>query len=249
MEEQAWRLSIVSRTGGCQASRPCCSHPLHSRKSNDVMDRVVRRIDLARTRGEDARRLLRQEWLVTNGLGGYASGTISGEVTWRYHGLLIAALPAPFGRRVMLNHLAEFIARPDGQLLAIGGEESSHPEEAMRPGHYVTEFRIENGLPVWRYQVDSVVLEKHVLFLHGQNTVHVNYRLESGAAVQMRLRPSVHFRGHGQEVNEGSMEGYELLASANQYEVACEGLLPRLRMVLEGEPGTFTYDGGIRREI
>jgi hypothetical protein len=46
-----------------------------------------------------------REWLVTNGLGGYASGTISGVVTRRYHGLLIAALPDPFGRTAMLTHL------------------------------------------------------------------------------------------------------------------------------------------------
>ncbi len=43
----------------------------------------------------------RREWLVTNGLGGYASGTVAGTVTWRYHGLLVASLPAPLGRVVM----------------------------------------------------------------------------------------------------------------------------------------------------
>jgi glycogen debranching enzyme len=47
----------------------------------------------------------RREWLVTNGLGGFASATISGEITRRYHGFLIAALPAPQGRLVMLNDL------------------------------------------------------------------------------------------------------------------------------------------------
>ncbi|HWI55869.1 MAG TPA: glycogen debranching enzyme N-terminal domain-containing protein, partial [Bacillota bacterium] len=114
------------------------------------MENLIRRIDLRRARGEDARELLRREWLATNGLGGYASATISGSVTWRYHGLLIAALPAPFGRTVMLNHLAEFIRFPDGRCLQIGGEESSQPEEAAHAGHYLTEFRLENGLPVWR---------------------------------------------------------------------------------------------------
>ena len=49
----------------------------------------------------------RREWLVTNGLGGYASGTVAGAVTRRYHGLLVASLPAPLGRMVMLNHLLE----------------------------------------------------------------------------------------------------------------------------------------------
>src|SRR5204863_69978 len=52
-------------------------------------------------------KLLTREWLVTNGLGGYATGTIGGAVTRRYHGLLIAALPAPPGRQVRLNHPSE----------------------------------------------------------------------------------------------------------------------------------------------
>src|SRR5512133_1479913 len=96
------------------------------------MEKIIRRIDLAQAKGDDARRLLRQEWLVTNGLGGYASGTISGSVTWRYHGLLIAALPAPHGRVVMFNHLAEFLRFADGRILQIGGEEPSQPEDASQ---------------------------------------------------------------------------------------------------------------------
>src|SRR3954471_10614502 len=95
-----------------------------------MSDKIVRRIDLTTARGEDARQLLRQEWIVTNGLGGYASGTISGTVTWRYHGLLIAALPAPHGRMVMFNHLAESLRCPDGRVLQFGGEEPSQPEDA-----------------------------------------------------------------------------------------------------------------------
>src|SRR5882724_956791 len=144
---------------------------------NGLMDKVIRRIDLTRARGEDARRLLRREWLATNGLGGYASGTISGSVTWRYLGLLIAALPAPFGRMVMLNHLGEYIRFFDGRLVEIGGEERSQPHEAEQVGHYITEFRLENQLPVWRYEIGDIVLEKHVLFLYGQNTIHISYRL------------------------------------------------------------------------
>ena len=57
----------------------------------------------------DSESLLTREWLVTNGLGGYASGTISGVATRRYHGLLIAALPSPLGRMMMFNHLVEQI--------------------------------------------------------------------------------------------------------------------------------------------
>ena len=55
----------------------------------------------------DADERVRREWLVTNGLGGYASGTVAGAITRRFHGLLVAALPAPLGRMMLLNHLSE----------------------------------------------------------------------------------------------------------------------------------------------
>src|SRR4030095_7901157 len=93
------------------------------------MNEVMRKIDL---RGaHDPHELLRREWLVTNALGGYASGTISGHVARRNHGLLTASLPAPLGGFVMFNHLAEFLRLPGGETVQIGGEEPSRPEEAV----------------------------------------------------------------------------------------------------------------------
>src|SRR3954453_20473353 len=102
------------------------------------METVVRRIDFRNASGEVARQLLRREWLTTNGLGGYASGTISGGVTWRYHGLLIAALPAPFGRMVMLNQLTEALHLPDGRLVPLSGGEPSEPEELSNMATHLT---------------------------------------------------------------------------------------------------------------
>jgi len=58
--------------------------------------------------------LLTREWLVTNGLGGYASGTLAGVPTRRYHGLLVAAMPAPVGRAFMLGQIEEVLRLPDG---------------------------------------------------------------------------------------------------------------------------------------
>ena len=94
---------------------------------------------------------LQQEWLVTNGLGGYASGTVSGAITRRYHGLLIAALPNPLGRMMMLNGLSERLRLPDRTAVYTGAEElSAAPPESTLAA---TEFRLEAGLPVWRYEV------------------------------------------------------------------------------------------------
>jgi glycogen debranching enzyme len=66
--------------------------------------------------------LLNREWLVTNGLGGYASGTVSGAITRKYHGLLVAALPAPLGRVVMWNHVSEFLRFDDSEVVSLGAE-------------------------------------------------------------------------------------------------------------------------------
>src|SRR5438876_9614137 len=96
--------------------------------------------------------LLTREWLVTNGLGGYACGTIAGVASRRYHSLLIAALPAPLGRHLMLNHLTELLRFADGSTVIFGGEERSSPLDV--PGApFLKSFRLELGLPVWRYEV------------------------------------------------------------------------------------------------
>src|SRR6202049_3313179 len=95
--------------------------------------------------------LLNREWLVTNGLGGYASGTVSGIMTRRYHGLLIAALPAPMGRVVMLSHLQAGLRFQDGQLVLLDLE-GLNASASNRQGAELVEFRLESGLPVWRYE-------------------------------------------------------------------------------------------------
>src|SRR4051812_9109489 len=84
---------------------------------------IVNRMPWSHAEGKDPQILLGREWLVTNGLGGYSSGTVSGACTRRYHGLLIAAHPAPLGRMMMLNHLSEEIRNPDGSSAGLSGEE------------------------------------------------------------------------------------------------------------------------------
>src|ERR1051326_4242667 len=129
---------------------------------------LVRRIDLSTAGPEDVTRLLRTQWLVSNGLGGYASSSISGAISWRYHGLLIAALPAPLGRILMLNHLAESLVRPDGRVIEFGGSDPGQPQKTSF-ANFLVEFRLENHLPFWRYDINGIVIEKRVLMLNLQN--------------------------------------------------------------------------------
>src|ERR1700759_5451357 len=118
--------------------------------------------------------LLEREWLVTNGLGGYASGTISGAITRRYHGLLIAALPAPFGRFVMWSHVSEFLRIGDEAPVSLGAEERAGGQLDLGVADYLREFRLEDGLPIWTYHVRGHVIEKRIVQPHQQNSVHVS---------------------------------------------------------------------------
>jgi predicted glycogen debranching enzyme len=214
------------------------------------MERVIRRIDLRNAHPATLTALLRREWLATNGRGGYASATIANTVTWRYHGLLISALPEPFGRFAMLNHLAECLVLPDGQTVPLVQDEPNRTDEPNRSAKYLVEFRLEEGLPIWVYDVEGIVIQKHVLLLHGQNTVHISYHLVSGQQdLKLQLRPSVHFRGHEQPVGDESVGHYRLFIDGERYEVRAGESMPSLRLVARAEHSSFTYDGGSRREL
>jgi len=185
----------------------------------------------------------RREWLVTNGLGGYASGTIAGVVTRRYQGLLIASLPAPLGRMVMLNHLLERVRLPDHHVVWLGDEgEVAAPNLADRAEH-LAEFRLELGLPVWRYELPGAVIEKRVLMPYQQNTVHVTYRLLEGTEpVRLALRPSIQFRGYEAPVDTLLARSYTLTFCEGRYEVTGGTDLPALRLLAYGERAALTLD-------
>ncbi|HEX2458040.1 MAG TPA: amylo-alpha-1,6-glucosidase [Vicinamibacterales bacterium] len=185
----------------------------------------------------------RREWLVTNGLGGYASGTVAGVVTRRYHGLLVAALPAPFGRFVMLNHLLERIRLSDRRILWLGDEDEVAGPNAADVTSHLVEFRLELGLPVWRYVMDGVTIEKRVLMPHGQNTVHLTYALIEGEGpVRLTLRPSVQFRPYELAVNQSPVQAYTLSATRNRYELSGGPELPCLRLTVRGNHAALTLD-------
>src|ERR687893_353003 len=104
------------------------------------MNELVRRIEAPRDRVDETvaagERPPRREWLVTNGLGGYASGTVAGMLTRRYHGMLVASLPAPLGRVVMLNHLLERVRLPGRGVIWLGDEdEVAGPNATDRSEH------------------------------------------------------------------------------------------------------------------
>jgi glycogen debranching enzyme len=197
---------------------------------------LIRRMPWSEAHAAELEILLAREWLVANGLGGYAAGTISGILTRRYHGLLVAALPAPFGRMMLLPHLSEQLRLPDGTIVRLGGEEKAGEAFQLYGAQYFSEFRLEYGLPIWRYNVGRAVLEKQVMLPHAQNTVHITYRLVSGAGtVRLKLLPSLHFRAHEAPVSTPLPARFTLTVEQDRYEVSAGAELPSLRMMLDGQ--------------
>jgi len=189
---------------------------------------------------EGRRSLADQEWLVTNGLGGYASGTLSGALTRRYHGYLVAALPTPFGRTVMLNYVWERIRYANGRVVSLHNLVDTPGGKEFDAARWLSSFRLEEGLPVWTFDVENIRIEKRILMPHLQNTTHVSYRLLSSEPVRLELRPLVAFRLHEAPVNHPVAAPYGLYALGDRFELTPGGDLPPLRMFLYGAEKAFT---------
>ncbi len=184
-----------------------------------------------------------REWLVTNGLGGYASGTLSGTITWRYHGYLVAALPAPFGRTMMLNELTEAVALADHNADKTSASGRPGGSDPIDLNDHIAEFRLEFGLPVWSFKLDAITIEKRVVMPHGQNTAFINYSLISGPeSVRLVLRPCFNFRSHEDPVSAEPASTYALTVGDNRYEVSSGTDLPALRLMLYGQDVALTVD-------
>ena len=173
---------------------------------------------------------LQQEYLLTNGIGGYSSGTVAANLTRRYHGVLVAALPNPWGRFLLLTGLAERCHTSDGALSYMGTHELWGPQaetDAVTP----TEFTLDLGLPVWRYNVGRNVIEKRLLMLQAQNTVHVTYRLVSGeSSLAMDVVAGINFRPHEAEVTAPPMEQFLITANADGVELCAHRDGPALHL-------------------
>ena len=204
-----------------------------------VPRRLVLRHDASERFEDPEAPFLSREWLITNGIGGYASGTISGIITRRFHGLLIASLPAPLGRTMMLNHLAERARPANGPTFLL---DAQRRKDGVHAPACLSEFWMERGLPVWRFEFGSEhVLEKTIVMPHRQNTVCVRYRLLKGKTpMELELMPWVNFRPH--ETLDLPLRGYAITVNEDRFEISTTGEFPPLRLNVSAERSTFLLD-------
>lgn len=172
-----------------------------------------------------------REWLETNGLGGYAMSTATGENTRRYHGLLVAATKPPVGRAVLLSKLEETLIlggrRVDLSTNRFPG--AIHPEGCR----LLTGFRME-PFPTFTWEVDGLVVEKEVFLPHGENTVCVTWRISGNQAASLEVRPLVAFRDFHALTRENTELDGRVEISEKRIRIAPYGGLPELFVAHDG---------------
>ena len=144
----------------------------------------------------------RREWLVTNGLGGYASASLSGANTRRYHGLLVPAFSPPLGRAVLLSKVEEEV-RVEDQLYQLSA--NKYPSVVQPQGFRHLHHFTTRPVPTFTYQFheDTVVLEKRVWMAHARNTVYVQYTLvKAPEPVRLSLVPLTAYKDYHTEQHQ-----------------------------------------------
>jgi len=153
-------------------------------------------VDLGRDVCGDLEAAEQREWLVTNGIGGYGSGTLGGLLTRRYHGLLVAALKPPLGRTLLVSKLDE-VAEYDGRSYPLSTNRWVGGAVDPQGYRYVERFRLEGTTPVWTFAFSDALLEKRVWMQRASNTTYVRYELVRAARpLKLTMKVLVNYRDH-----------------------------------------------------
>lgn len=178
----------------------------------------------------DFEQAVRYEWLVTNGIGGYACGTVAEAHTRRYHGLLMAALTPPTGRTLLLSKL-DICAHYRSHRYDLFSNEFADGSVTPKGFVYLESFRLDEGLPVWRYAMADALIEKRIAMQPGSNTTLVSLKvLRASDRIALVLTPLCSYRDYHQHGHAGRMPtvhellgGFEVSAFADacRYRVVC----------------------------
>jgi len=185
---------------------------IESSGSEDVQCLPGSVISIGRESVDDFVAATRREWLVTNGIGGFAFGTVAGARTRRYHGLLVAALNPPVGRTLLVAKV-EVDARYLDRTYALSANEYGDGTLAPQGQLLLVSFELEGTLPVWRYALGDALLEQRVFMAYGANTSYLQLRLlRASAPLHLELRPLVSYRDYHAHSQGGWEPGVKPLA-------------------------------------
>lgn len=137
-----------------------------------------------------------REWLVTNGIGGYASGTLAGLLTRRYHGLLIAALRPPLERTLLLAKLDE-TASYQGRFYSLASNRWASGVVEPHGYKHIEHFYLDGTTPVWHFACGNALLEKRIWMQQGENTTYIRYHLHRGTnPLKLVIKALVNYRDY-----------------------------------------------------
>src|SRR5262245_50581034 len=145
----------------------------------------------------------KREWLETNGLGGFASSTVAGLNTRRYHGLLVAATKPPVGRMVLLSKIEETLVI-DGRRFDLSC--NRYPGVVHPQGYALLKQFRQDPFPVFVYEVEGLEIEKSIFLVDGENTAVLQYAIRQApeAPCTLELRPLIAFRDYHSTAHENS---------------------------------------------
>lgn len=183
---------------------------------------IVNHLDFAKSK----------EWIVTNGIGGYASGTIANLLTRRYHGLLIAALQPPLGRTLLVSKLDETISYANQSIPLFTNQ---WVDGTIEPDGYkhIDFFQLDGTMPVWTFSIADALLEKRIWMPYGENTTYVQYHLKRATqSMHLHIKALVNYHDHhsstsgdGWNINIQPVEdGLRIIpfSGATPFQVLCE---------------------------
>jgi predicted glycogen debranching enzyme len=198
----------------------------------------------------DLESALTREWLETNGLGGFASSTIVGLNTRRYHGLLTAALHPPVDRYVLLSKIEETVTIGEQRFDLSANE---YPGVVHPQGHVLLrEFRLD-PFPIFAYELNGVRIEKSLFMLHGESATVVQYRLaraarardtKRGTDVRLSVRPLIAFRDFHSLTHENDAVNPTTDVSAGRVSITPYVGLPSLHVSHDADrfdPAAYWY--------
>ncbi len=184
-----------------------------------------------------------REWLETNGIGGYASSSVSGANTRRYHGLLVAATRPPLGRMVLLSKFEEMLII-DGESYELSSNQ--YPGKVHPVGvRFLKQFRLD-PFPVWTFDIAGVEIEKRLFMVYGENTAVMSWSVTKGDAsrIELELRPLLAFRDHHHLRHGDANFGTEYDNSADLVSIEPYPEMPRLYLAHNAktvEPTGYWY--------
>jgi predicted glycogen debranching enzyme len=207
--------------------------------ADKLMEGVLPRISLERKFLSDMDKAVKREWIVTNGLGGFASSTVLGVNTRKYHGLLVASFNPPTNRRVLLTQLNEEV-QVNEKTYHLGAGETKRKAAHSDSNHSLYSFVLK-AFPTFKYVTDETRVEKTVLVPHGKNATITVYKVfnNSPEKVFIKVTPTVNSR-HFHSVTDKDEIDWSFLQKPSRTSVIVQPSTQRSTLILSASTGVYT---------